>query len=114
MKKDEVEYSSPTKFRSTRKNNSNMNLIAGGDFKRFRDRLLSNGFDKESDVDAYLSNFSNFETELVHKRKVNTKNLNYQTCTGDENFFTIQEDSATTDNDFGFENNLLSIINQRN
>ena len=89
-----------------------MNMIAAGDFMKFRERLMSNGFDKESDVDAYLSNFSNFDTELIHKRKVNVKNLNYQTCTGEENN-TVQEDSATTDNDFGFENNLLNIISQR-
>lgn len=102
---------SPTKTRIRK--TSQMNLMAGGDFIKFRERLMSNGFDKESDLDAYLSNFSNIDAELVHKkRKKNIKNLNYQTCTADE-FITNQEDSATTDNDFGLENNLLSILNKR-
>lgn len=110
----EEETPAQTRPRPTKKNSNQglgLNLISAGGLKHFRDRLLSNGFEKDSDVDAYLSAFSNFDQELVSGKKRNIQNLNYMTATGDEAGITQQEESAT-DNDFEFKN-ILNTLGQK-
>ena len=86
-----------------------MNLISSEVLRNFGDRLqLNNGFEKESDVDAYLSTFSNFDQEFISNKKRSIRNLNYMTATGDEAGITQQEESATDNND-DFQNLLSSI-----